>query len=50
MAATYGQGEFAINLAPLILGNAVTATPTGAPTGTINEPVVGGPFTVKRLE
>ncbi len=47
MAATYGQGEFAINLAPLILGNAVTATPTGAPTGTINEPVVGGPFTVK---
>ncbi len=47
MAATYGQGEFAINLAPLIVGNAVTATPTGAPTGTINEPVVGGPFTIK---
>ena len=26
MAATYGQGEFAINLAPLILGNAVTVS------------------------
>ena len=26
MAATYGQGEFAINLAPLILGNTVTVS------------------------
>ena len=34
MAATYGQGEFAINLAPLILGNAVTVTPATPGTGT----------------
>ena len=28
MATTYGQGSFAINLAPLIVGNAVTVSPT----------------------
>ena len=34
MASTYGQGEFAINLAPLILGNAITVSPTTSGTGT----------------
>jgi len=43
MAATYGQGEFAINLPPLILGNAVTVTPTS---GTGSVPTVTGPVTI----
>ena len=46
MASTYGQGEFAINLAPLILGNAVTVT--RATPGTGHQPcrVVTGPITI----
>ena len=46
MAATYGQGEFAINLAPLILGDAVTVA--GATPGTLpgSPPTVDGPITV----
>ena len=46
MAATYGQGEFAINLAPLILGDEVTVSPTTAGTGTGSSPVVTGPITI----
>jgi len=46
MAATYGQGEFAINLAPLILNDNVTVSPTTAGTGTGSLPVVTGPITI----
>ena len=46
MAATYGQGEFAINLAPLILGNTITVSPTTSGTGTNSPPVVTGPVTI----
>jgi subtilisin-like proprotein convertase family protein len=46
MAATYGQGEFAINLAPLIVGNTVTVTPTSPPIGNSGPPIVGGPITI----
>jgi len=45
MAATYGQGSFAINLAPLIVGNTVSVAPTPV-TGTNGLPVVTGPFTL----
>ena len=46
MATTYGQGAFAINLAPLILGNAVTVSPTTSGTGSNASPVVTGPVTI----
>ena len=46
MAATYGQGEFAINLAPLILGNAVTVSPSTAGPTTGSPPIVTGPITI----
>ena len=51
MAATYGQGEFAINLAPLIIGNAVTVTrrrPRGPATSSL--PVVDRPDHHQRHE
>ena len=42
LATTYGRGEFAINLPPLIIGNKVSIAPTapGSP------PYVGGPITI----
>ena len=46
MATTYGQGAFAINLAPLILGNTITVSPTTSGTGTNSPPVVTGPVTI----
>jgi len=46
MAAAYGQGEFAINLPPLILGNDVAVTPTTGGTGPGSLPVVDGPITI----
>ena len=46
MAATYGQGEFAINLAPLIVGNTVTVSGDDPGTGTGSPPVVTGPITI----
>ncbi len=47
LATTYGQGQFAINLAPLIVGNAVTVTqPTNPGTGANGLPIVEGPFTI----
>ena len=46
LATTYGQGSFAINLAPLILGNTVNVTPT-APGANPGDPVfVGTPITL----
>ncbi len=47
MASTYGQGSYAINLPPLILGNAITVK--GATTGAgeyDNLPLVAGPITI----
>ena len=49
MAATYGQGSFAINLAPLILNNAITVTPTTSGTGSSTLPVVAGAVTISGL-
>ena len=49
MASTYGQGEFAINLAPLIVGDTVTvpqATPGSVPG---SPPSVDGPITISGL-
>ena len=46
VATTYGQGEFAINLGPLILGNAVAVTPTTTGTGSNPLPTVTGPITI----
>jgi subtilisin-like proprotein convertase family protein len=46
LATTYGRGQFAINLAPLVLGNAVTVTPTSPGTGTGGPPIVTGPITI----
>jgi subtilisin-like proprotein convertase family protein len=46
MAATYGQGSYAINLAPLILGDTVSVSPT-APGANPGDPVfVGTPITI----
>jgi large repetitive protein len=46
MASTYGQGAFAINLAPLIVGNQVTVSPTVPGTSELTGPIVGGQITV----
>ncbi len=46
MAATYGQGEFAINLAPLILGNTVTVSGTTLPVAPSELPTVTGPINI----
>ena len=46
MATSYGEGAFAINLAPLIVGNAVTVSPTTPGTGSSTVPVVTGPVTI----
>jgi len=46
LATTYGRGQFAINLAPLIVGNAVTITPTSPGTGANSMPIVTGPITI----
>ncbi len=46
MASTFGQGSFAINVAPLIIGNAVTLNPTYPATTAITGPIVGGPITI----
>ena len=45
IAATYAQGSFAIDLAPLIVGNTVTVTPTSGGSGTNSPPIVDGPIT-----
>ena len=49
LATTYGQGEFAINLAPLIIGNAVAVSPTTPGTGTGALPSRDGPVTIGGL-
>jgi len=46
LASTFGRGSFAINLAPLILGDEVTVSPTTAGTGTDSSPVVTSPITI----
>jgi len=46
LATTYGGGQFAINLAPLILGNTVTASPSMPGTGPNSPPIVTGPITI----
>jgi large repetitive protein len=46
MAATYGQGEFAINLAPLIINNAVALSPAPTTSDSNDIPIVTGPFTI----
>ena len=46
LATTYGQGSFAINLAPLILGNTVSVTPTAPGTNPGDPPFVGTPITI----
>ena len=45
MASTFAQGEFAINLAPIIVGNQVTLTPTAPGVGS-NPPYVGTQVTI----
>ena len=54
LATTYGRGQFAINLAPLILknsstGNFVTLTPTTAGSAPSSPPIVTGPITINGL-
>ena len=46
MAATYGQGEFAINLAPLILGDTVSVAGATPGSGPNSLPVADGPITI----
>ncbi len=46
MASTYGQGSFAINLAPLIIGNTVTVSGTSAPVAPSPLPVVTGAINI----
>ncbi len=50
LATTYGQGQFAINLAPLVLGNAVTVTQPPStdpvPVGANGLPIVTDPITI----
>jgi subtilisin-like proprotein convertase family protein len=46
LATTWGRGEFAINLAPLIVGNTVTVAPTAPGVGPNSPPFVGGPITI----
>ncbi len=45
-ATTYGEGQFAINLAPLLLGNTVSVSPTFANSTSGAPPVVTGPITI----
>jgi subtilisin-like proprotein convertase family protein len=46
LATTFGRGEFAINLAPLILGNTVNVDPNYPGTGNISPPIIGSPVTI----
>ena len=45
LATTYGRGQFAINLTPLIVGNAVTVAPTAPGVGP-SPPTVTSPITI----
>jgi subtilisin-like proprotein convertase family protein len=49
LATTYGRGSFAINLAPLIVGNTVSLAPTAPGVGANSPPFVGGPITISGL-
>ena len=46
LATTYGRGQFAINLAPLIVGNTVTAAPSMPGPNPGSPPIVTGPITI----
>ena len=49
LATTYGRGQFAINLAPLIVSNDVGIAPTAPGVGANSPPFVGGPITISGL-
>ncbi len=46
LATTWGRGEFAINLPPLIVGNTVNISPTAPGTNPGDPPFVGTPITI----
>ncbi len=46
LATTWGRGEFAINLPPLIVGNTVNISPTAPGTNLGDPPFVGTPITI----